>query len=290
MLHDQTGRVVMMTGHGGGLDVAIATGLADAGARLAVADRDPDRARLIARAASRSASEGSVALGLDPARPEQVRRGIGAVEQLTGRLDGLVVIVEQGRTAASTEGERGITLGEMIHLVRATERRMAVLGGGRIVVIAGGAPRDPAVAAITIGAVAEFVRSLATGPAAGIVSINALIVEQPGVAPVVPPVSDPRPTGPAGPLPSVEPVTGDPGPATVATLAADGPDPNDQPAVLPFRLSGRPPEASDDAALAPPAMPEDDLAAVVAATALFLSPAGAAITGQVLRVTIPPRS
>ena len=291
MLHDQTGQVVMLTGYGGGLDMAIATGLADAGARLAVADRDPDRARLIARAASRSATEGSVALGLDPARPEQVRRGIGAVEQLTGRLDGLVVIVEQGRSTAATEGEAGITLGEMIHLVRATERRMAVLGGGRIVVIAGGAPRDPAVTAITVGAVSEFVRSLAAGPAAGIVSVNALIVEQPGISLPPRPTAGPSPAGPIEPGESEAPSPDDDGGPGAGDPGNEAPGGTDQSGVLPFRLGSRANESGEDplASEAGIAMPQDELAAVVASAALFLSPAAGAITGQVLRVRIPGR-
>ncbi len=302
MLHDQTGRVVLLTGHGGGLAIAIATALADAGARLAIADRDPDRARLVARASSRSASEGSVALGLDPSRPEQVRRGIGAVEQITGRLDGLVVIVDQGRASSAPDGEPGVTLGEMIHLVRAAERRMTVLGGGRIVVIAAGVPRDPAVAAITAGAVTEFVRTRATGPAAGIVSINAVIVEQGHLAPALDPASGPAPESvPTAPLP--------PDGTTTAGTSRDNTgrddterddeaaDDSGQSPVLPFRFAIRsgdpaeppasPPLPVPDAPMPPDDGPIADLSAVVASAALFLAPATSDITGQVLRLTIP---
>ena len=301
-LHDLTGRVVLLTGHGDGLDDAVATGLADHGARLAIAQRDIERAKQTAQISSRPGSQGSIAFAMDSTRAEHVRRGIGAVEQLTGQLDALVVIVDLGRATASREASGGVSLGEMIHLVRAAERRMAVLGGGRIVVVAGGTPRDPAVGAITTGAVAEFVRTTAPGFAVQGVTINGIIAalplpdsttSDPGARLALPADTGPAPedTVVGGLRESVaDPASDDPTPPlTGAAAGSTNPfdEVIDQAPVIPFPAPAagpRPvPVAPDRPDESAGRQPYDDAAPAVAAAILFLSPATAALTGQVVR-------
>ncbi len=314
-LHDLTGLVVLLTGHGDGLDDAIATGLADHGARMAIAQRDIERAKVTAQISSRHGSQGSIALGMDSTRAEHVRRGIGAVEQLTSQLDALVVIVDLGRATASREAAGGVSLGEMIHLVRAAERRMAVLGGGRILIVAGGTPRDPAVGAITTGAVAEFVRATAPAFTAQNVTINGIVVALPVAV-----LSTPAPVAPAalpaGPEPGtiaedtvVDSLPQSSGPPHLRDVSAgsasevasegaseeseeDPPDASDevidQDPVIPFPTPAAPlAEPQPTRRPAQPTRLEDPVvqtAPSVAAAVLFLSPMTTALTGQVIRI------
>jgi NAD(P)-dependent dehydrogenase (short-subunit alcohol dehydrogenase family) len=296
-LHDLTGRVMLLTGHGDGLDDALATGLADYGARLAIAQRDIERAKLTAQLSSRPGSQGSIAFAMDSTRPEHVRRGIGAVEQLTGQLDALVVVVDLGRATANRDAGSGVSLGEMIHLVRAAERRMAVLGGGRILIVAGGTPRDPAVGAITVGAVTEFVRTTAPGFAAQGVTINGIVAILP-VSASTEAESATRPmalTG-GGPVPEdtvvgglgesvSDPASDDPTsalPTPAAGSIARSDEVIDQAPVIPFPA---PADGPRPVPTAPTRVQPHDYAAPTVATAiLFLSPDNAVLTGQVVRI------
>lgn len=308
-LHDLTGRVVLLTGHGDGIDDALASGLADHGARLAIAQRDIERAKRTAQVASRPGGSGSIAFAMDPARAEQVRRGVAAVEQLTSQLDGLVVIVDLGRgggqrAEGGTDGTFGITLGEMIHLVRAAGRRMAVLGGGRIVIVASGAPRDPAVGAITAGAVTEFVRTAAPGLSDQGVSLNGVVATLPvaallATAPPSPPQILPAI---AGPPPEDTVVDSLPEPARPEEPDTSGPTDDgepgdevlDQTPVIPFPGIRAVPDSApgptpppDPAAVrteAPALQPYDYAAPAVAAAILFLAPGLESISGQVVRI------
>lgn len=315
-LHDLTGRVVLLTGHGDGLDDAIATGLADHGARMAIAQRDVERAKVTAQISSRPGSQGSIALGMDSTRAEQVRRGIGAVEQLTTQLDALVVIVDLGRASANKEAASGVSLGEMIHLVRAAERRMAVLGGGRILIVAGGTPRDPAVGAITAGAVAEFVRTTAPTFVSQNVTINGIVAALPVALPPITTVlpaalPDGDSAGPGVvpedtvvdslPQSSGSPFLRDlPGglyPVTDPTLTDDDDSASadeliNQAPVLPFPVAAEAPTTGQPVQRRPieisPTGPLDHVAPIVAAAVLFVSPLTATLTGQIIRVEASP--
>ena len=176
---------------------------------------------------------------------------------------------------------------------------MAVLGGGRIVVVAGGTPRDPAVGAITTGAVAEFVRTTAPDFAAQGVSINGIIASLP--VPVLDgTLSSAEPTSalPAGGGPGSDtvvdslPQSSGPRldddratnpPPTVPEPGAPADEVTNQAPVIPFPA---PADTSvPPAAVVPAAEARHDHAAPAVATAvLFLSPATAALTGQVIRI------
>ena len=82
---DLQGKVALVTGAGRGIGQAIADALAANGARVVYSDIDFDAVR---GAAERT--EGSLALLLDVAEPEQTQRGVAATLEAYGRLDILV--------------------------------------------------------------------------------------------------------------------------------------------------------------------------------------------------------
>ena len=83
------GRVAFVTGAGGGLGEGICTSLAAAGAAVACADVDPDRADAIARRVAEGGGR-SLALEVDVADSAAV---YGAVERAIGELGGVDVLV-----------------------------------------------------------------------------------------------------------------------------------------------------------------------------------------------------
>lgn len=86
---DLDGRVVVVTGGGGGLGGAMARGVASAGAAVAVADCAEDRAAGVADAI-RAAGGKSLAVTVDVADPSSVARMVEAVTAGLGPIDGLV--------------------------------------------------------------------------------------------------------------------------------------------------------------------------------------------------------
>ncbi len=227
-----------------------------------------------------------------------------------------MVIVDLGRASVNREAASGVSLGEMIHLVRAAERRMAVLGGGRILIVAGGTPRDPAVGAITAGAVAEFVRTTAPAFLGQNVTINGIIAALP--LPVAP-APTPAPLAAlldgrgadltaapvdtvVGSLPqsSGAPLLRDlPGGLHPVPHSADGDDAPapadeviDQAPVLPFPTPSEVPTPGQPVQRRPvepvPSGPLDQAAPIVAAAVLFVGPLTVALTGQVIRVETAP--
>jgi gluconate 5-dehydrogenase len=88
-LFDLAGRVALVTGGARGLGRAIALGLAQHGARVAVADRDLDGAEQAA-AAIRALHRDAVPFACDVAREDDVRRTVAAVEAEVGPVDILV--------------------------------------------------------------------------------------------------------------------------------------------------------------------------------------------------------
>jgi NAD(P)-dependent dehydrogenase (short-subunit alcohol dehydrogenase family) len=80
-MFDLAGRVALVSGGGGGLGAAIAAGLADFGARLAIADLDIEAATRAARMCDRPGYE-SLALSLDVTNPVMVQDVVDEVEDL----------------------------------------------------------------------------------------------------------------------------------------------------------------------------------------------------------------
>src|SRR5450631_2288210 len=86
---DLGGRLALVTGGGGGLGLAIARGLAAAGARVIVNGRNRDKLDA-AVAALRAEGHDAAAAAFDVADAEAVAAGIAAIEKSSGPVDILV--------------------------------------------------------------------------------------------------------------------------------------------------------------------------------------------------------
>ncbi len=88
---DQTGRIALVTGANSGLGFRTATVLAEAGARVWIACRDPERARAAVEQIRRTAKGEVDLLELDLADLASVRSAAARAREVTGdRLDLLV--------------------------------------------------------------------------------------------------------------------------------------------------------------------------------------------------------
>jgi 3-oxoacyl-[acyl-carrier protein] reductase len=83
---DLTGKVAFVTGSTRGIGLALARALHDAGAKVAIAGRDQERARAVAA----ELGERTTGVGCDVAVAEQVEAALAAAESALGPLDILV--------------------------------------------------------------------------------------------------------------------------------------------------------------------------------------------------------
>ena len=88
-LFDLTDRVAVVTGAGGSLGHAIAVGLAEAGATLALLDLQPEALEATA-AAVRAANRPALAVPTDVAKEASVEAAFAAIDEAFGRIDILV--------------------------------------------------------------------------------------------------------------------------------------------------------------------------------------------------------
>jgi NAD(P)-dependent dehydrogenase (short-subunit alcohol dehydrogenase family) len=182
-LFDLTGRVALVVG-GGGIGATIAAGLADFGARLALADRDLDAARRAARRCDRPGIE-TVAHELDVTDPEMVVDVVGAIEEACGRIDILVNAAGINIRKPATEFTPdewlrvvNTNLSGVFYVTQAVGRGMLARGYGRVLSIGSvssllGHPYHAPYAA-TKGGIAIMTKSLATEWAPRGVTVNAL--------------------------------------------------------------------------------------------------------------------
>ncbi|HEU4559891.1 MAG TPA: glucose 1-dehydrogenase [Longimicrobium sp.] len=89
-LFDLSGRVALVTGGGRGLGEQIATGLAQAGAAVAVASRKLEACEEVARVLRDRFGARTLALRMDVANEDDVRAGVEAVENELGPVELLV--------------------------------------------------------------------------------------------------------------------------------------------------------------------------------------------------------
>ena len=183
-LFDLTDRVALVVG-AGGLGSAIASGLADFGARLAIADVDVEAAKRLARRCSRPGRSNTVAVGLDITNPAQVRAAVAALENAVGRIDILVnaagVIIRKPTTDFTPAEWRtvlDVNLSGVFYVTQAVGKGMLARGYGRVLTISSvsallGHP-DHAPYAASKGGVAVLTKVLATEWAARGVTANAI--------------------------------------------------------------------------------------------------------------------
>jgi NAD(P)-dependent dehydrogenase (short-subunit alcohol dehydrogenase family) len=89
-LFDLSGRTALVTGGATGLGFEMAMGLAEAGARVAIASRRKDLCQAKAAEIAKAAGVQTLGLRLDVSSQEQVRAAVEAVVKAWGRLDVLV--------------------------------------------------------------------------------------------------------------------------------------------------------------------------------------------------------
>ncbi|CAN5865508.1 glucose 1-dehydrogenase [soil metagenome] len=183
-MFDLSGRVALITGGGGGLATAIAAGLADFGARLAIADIDIDASSRVARACDRPGNE-TLALALDVTNPLMVQDVVDAVEESCGRIDILINAAGMNIRRPATEYTAdewmriiNTNLSGVFYVTQAVGRGMLARGYGRVLSIGSvssllGHPYHAPYAA-TKGGIAIMTKSLATEWAPRGVTVNAL--------------------------------------------------------------------------------------------------------------------
>ncbi len=140
-LFSLSGRVALVTGGNGGLGRAMALGLRDAGARVAVTGRDPDKN---AQMAAELGADGAV-FNLDVRHEDAVTSTLSTVVEQFGRLDILVnnagVVLSNGPITAMPLSEWDVVIGTNLtgaflcakHAARAMIRGRR---GGKIINIA----------------------------------------------------------------------------------------------------------------------------------------------------------
>ncbi|HSD66206.1 MAG TPA: SDR family oxidoreductase [Vicinamibacteria bacterium] len=176
------GRVALVTGAAGGLGAAYAVGLAEAGADVAVHDRNPvdgtcERIRGLGRRAA--------ALSGDISAPEVPDRLVGEAISALGALD--IVVNNAGTIRRAPAAETGdedwlavldVNLSAVFRTCRAAGRHMLARGRGKIVNVASllafqGGILVPAYAA-SKGGVAQLTKALANEWAGRGVNVNAI--------------------------------------------------------------------------------------------------------------------
>ncbi|HVZ01180.1 MAG TPA: glucose 1-dehydrogenase [Dongiaceae bacterium] len=181
-LFDLSGKVAVVTGGNGGIGLGMAKGLADAGARIAVAARNAGKAKEAMQALGKDAAFFPV----DVAKEGDCRRMIADVAAKLGRIDILVNCAGMSirkRPEAYTEAEwltvLNVNLTGTFICSQAVYPHMKSQGGGKIINIGSmmsifGATLVAPYAA-SKGAVVQLTRSMAVAWAKDNIQINAIL-------------------------------------------------------------------------------------------------------------------
>jgi 2-deoxy-D-gluconate 3-dehydrogenase len=182
---DLGGRVALVTGGTAGIGLGMAAGLAQAGARMVLAGRNPERAAPALAALAAFGGEGRF-VQADVSQPEGCAAAVAYALSAFGRLD---ILINNAGTTVRKRPEH-LSLEEW-RLVMDTNLTSAFLcsqaaypamrhaGGGKIVVVGSmmslfGAPYGAAYGA-SKGGVVQLARSLATAWAADNIQVNAIL-------------------------------------------------------------------------------------------------------------------
>lgn len=133
------GKAAFVTGAADGIGLAIATCLAENGARVALADIDGDRADREAETLRKSGLD-AFALACDVALTDRVNKAVDAAADRFGRMDIVVnnaAIAVSGDPATMPDGDwervLGTNLSSVFRVVRATLPHLRRAGGGSII-------------------------------------------------------------------------------------------------------------------------------------------------------------
>ncbi|WP_448642881.1 SDR family NAD(P)-dependent oxidoreductase [Geodermatophilus sp. URMC 63] len=178
---DFTGSVVLVTGGGSGIGLAVTRAFLGAGATVAVTGRRRDR---LESALTGVPAERGLALPADVSDPAQVRQVVGDVVDRFGRLDVVVSNAADYATGPLTELAddawerlRATNVDAFFHLAKAALPHLAASGGNVVAVSSvSGLRGDWGQAAYnaTKAAITNFVRSLALDWGAQGVRLNAV--------------------------------------------------------------------------------------------------------------------
>jgi 2-dehydro-3-deoxy-D-gluconate 5-dehydrogenase len=181
-LFDLSGKVAIVTGGNGGIGLGMAKGLAAAGARIAVAARNADKAK----SAMKTLGKDAAFFSLDVAKESDCRRAIAEIALQLGRIDILVNCAGMSirkRPEAYTDAEwhtvLNVNLTGTFVCSQAVYPEMKKQGGGKIINIGsmmsifGGTLMSPYAA--SKGAVVQLTRSLAVAWAKDNIQVNAIL-------------------------------------------------------------------------------------------------------------------
>ncbi|HET7876816.1 MAG TPA: glucose 1-dehydrogenase [Methylomirabilota bacterium] len=176
------GQTALVTGGGRGIGRAIALGLAQEGAQVAVLDILRDNAEAVRREIESLGVKG-LALGVDLTQREQVNRAVQEVLAQFGQLDILVNNAGWDKLEPFLESEEetwekilAINFKAVLYVCKAALPQMVARGSGRVVNIASDAGRvgsmGEAVYAGTKGAIIAFSKTLAREMARHRITVN----------------------------------------------------------------------------------------------------------------------
>jgi 2-deoxy-D-gluconate 3-dehydrogenase len=182
MMFDLTGRVALVTGGNGGIGLAMAQGLAQAGATLVLTGRDAAKGE----AAASALGPDAIFVPADITDPEAAQRLVAATEAQWGRLD---ILINNAGTSVRKQPE-ALSLAEWRHVLdtnltstfvcsQAAYPAMLRAGGGKIINIGSMLSLFGAAFAAAYGAskggVVQLTKSLATAWAKDNIQVNAVL-------------------------------------------------------------------------------------------------------------------
>jgi 2-deoxy-D-gluconate 3-dehydrogenase len=184
-LFDLTGNVAIVTGGNGGIGLGMATGLAQAGARIAIVARNAEKSRTAARQLTEETGVETLVVTADLAHADQVERAVAEVLDRFGRIDILfnnagITVRKPPQDLALDEWERvmNVNLTSAFLMSKAVYPSLKQRGGkivniGSLASIFGSSYAVPYAA--SKGGIVQLTKCLALAWAADHIQVNAIL-------------------------------------------------------------------------------------------------------------------